>query len=430
VSALTESEKVGKTMRYGVAGRSSLAAAVRSTGEEAALHASRIKLVTAVLAAALLGAALYLVLTEGVAALRSSEPEDVGVGEIPEFVYAPADTVPTTDAYGPVGPVALVFAVPSVREGLTGRVENPWVAISSQDGRYRALSAPHRPEPGADAVAVSADGRSLAWGFEDGVVVLDPVSDDVRELVEQVPGDPAVGEFSPDGRLLTVYAGALHVLEVRSGEVVATLDGIDEPAAHQAVWTTDGTALTYVEDGRLVTHDWRSGSRTSTPAPTIGEEATLAWSPSGEQLAAMREVRGVRFVEVFDVAEDGRLALAHTVRPSGHAQKELLGWVNDRRVAVTALRIETGTLELGYAMSTVDTSPPSQLMQLPGEGFHRPTLEVAAGPLSQGSARFEEPAWPATDVSKLVGSVVLSVFLLGLYLTRRPRKSQLRGTEP
>jgi hypothetical protein len=417
-------------MRYDEADRSSLAAAVRSTrGEETAVHASRLKLVVAVLVAALLGTALYLVLTEGVAALRWSEPDETGPGEVPDFVYAPRDTVPTTDDYGPVGPVALVLAVPSVREGLTGRMENPWVAVSSQDGRYRALSAPHRPEPVDDAVAVSADGRSLAWGFEDGVVLLDPVSDEARELVEGIPGDPAVGEFSPDGSLFTVYAGELQVVEAGSGEVVATLDGIDERAARQAVWTTDGAALTYVEDGRLVTHDWRSDSLTAVPAPTIAADATLAWSPSGEQLAAMREVRGVRFVEVFDAAGDGRLSLSHTVRPAGHAQRELLGWVNDRRVAVTALRIETGTLELAYSMSTVDTSPPSQLMQLPGEGLHRDTLEVAAGPLAQGSARFEEPDWPASDVSKLVASVVLSVFLLGLYLTRRPRQSQSRGAE-
>jgi hypothetical protein len=390
------------------------------------LSVSRIKLVAAVLVAVLLGTALYLFLTEGVAALRSSEPDGATVGEVPAFVYAPRDTAPTTADYGPVGPVALVLAVPSVREGLTGRMENPWVAVSSQDGRYRALSAPHRPEPTADAVAVSPDGRTLAWGFDGGVVAYDPVSDEARELDEQVAGDPAVGEFSPDGSLLTVYAGELHVLEMDAGEVVASLDGLDERAARQAVWTPDGSALTYVEGGRLVTHDWRSGSRASVPAPTVADDATLAWSPSGEQLAAMREVRGVRFVEVFDVAADGRLSLAHTVRPAGHAQRELLGWVNDRRVAVTALRIETGTLELVFSMSTVDTSPPTQLMQLPADGFHRPTLEVAAGPLSQGSARFEEPAWPATDVSKLVASVVLSGFLLGLYLTRRPRSSQSR----
>jgi hypothetical protein len=392
------------------------------------LPVSRIKLVAAVLVATLLGTALYLVLTDGVAALRSSEPEVSGPGEVPAFVYTPQDTVPSTDAYGPVGPVALVLAVPSVREGLTGRMDSPWVAVSSQDGRYRALSAPHRPAPTADAVAVSPDGTMLAWAYEDGVVVYDAVSDEAREL-DGVSGDPSVGEFSPDGSLLPVYAGELHVLEVSGGEVVATLDGVDERAARQAVWTSDGSALTYAEDGRLVTRDWRSGSRASVPAPTIATDATLAWSPTGGQLAAMREVRGVRFVEVFDVAGDGRLSLAHTVRPAGHAQKELLGWVNERRVGVTALRIETGTLELAYAMSTVDTSPPAQLMQLPVDGFHRPTLEVATVPLSQGGARFEEPAWPATDVSKLVASVVLSVFLLGLYVTRRPRQGQSRGAD-
>jgi hypothetical protein len=390
------------------------------------VSASRIKLVAALLVAVLLGAALYIVLTEGLATLRSSEPEEpTGPGEVPAFVYTPPDTVPTTGDYGPVGPAALVFAVPSVREGLTGRMENAWVAVSSQDGRYRALSVPHRPEPVEGAVALSPDGTTLAWGYENGVVVYDAVSDTAREL-DQVPGDPVVGAFSPDGNLLTVYAEGLHVMEVGSGEVVAGLEGVDERAARQAVWTPEGAALGYVEDGGLVTHDWRSGDRTVAPAPTIAPDATLAWSPSGEQLAAMREVRGVRFVEVFDVAGSGELSLARTVRPAGHAQRELLGWVNDRRVAVTALRIETGTLELAYSMSTTDTSPPTQLMQLPADGFHRLTMEVAEVPLRQGSARFEEPAWPATDVAKLVASVVVSVFLLGLYLTRRPRKGQSR----
>jgi hypothetical protein len=63
-------------------------------------------------------------------------------------------------------------------------------------------------------------------------------------------------------------------------------------------------------------------------------------------------------------------------------------------------------------------------MQLPGSGIDRGTLVVAAEPLAQGNASFDEPRWPARDLSKLVASIVVTVFVLGLYLTRRPRRAR------
>lgn len=59
---------------------------------------------------------------------------------------------------------------------------------------------------------------------------------------------------------------------------------------------------------------------------------------------------------------------ARTVRPDGYALQELIGFTSDTRIAVVAMRLETGAIEFVYQVSTVDTSPPTQIVQLPGEG--------------------------------------------------------------
>lgn len=380
---------------------------------------SRFSQVVAVALAVILGAATFLALTEGMRALGRSDVVPVsGPGNVPEFVYEPPRTVPTTADYGPVGPVAVVFAGTEVLTGLGGSLENPWIAVSSHNGDYRALSVPHSPEASSDAVAVSPDGRQLAWGYDGGVVLYDPVEDHAVEHDGIVDGEPFVGPFSPDGSRLLAYDGSLLVLDAGSGEVVATVQGVGEAAAKQAVWTPDGAALTYVDDGRLVTHDWRADRRTDT-ATTIPADATIAWQPAGEQLAAMRDVRGVRTVEVFDVAADGALSLAGVVEKDGYAQQELLGFTGDARVTLTALTLETATIPLVFNMSTEDAFPPTRVMQLPGDVAD--TVQLAADPLAAGSVAFDEPRWPASDLAKLVASIIVTVFVLGLYLTRRPR---------
>lgn len=390
------------------------------------MSASRIKMIAVVVAAVVLGAALYVLSTSGMRALRSHEAvASSSTGHVPELAYAPPESVPTTADYGPVGPVSLVFAGSKVVTGLATRMENPWIAVSSQTGDYRALSAPHRPEPRRDAVSLSPDGTALAWAYDDGIVLYDPIEDDARE-VDEVGDSPLVGAFSRDGRHLTVFDGALQVLDVGSGTVVATLAGVDETAFRQAAWTPDGSALTYLDDGRLVTHEWESGARSTTPT-TISAKATLAWSPSGDQLAAMQEERGVRSVDIFDVAEDGSLSHVRTVAPDHYAQQRLLGFISDTRVTVTALTLQTGSLPRAFQMSTVDTAQPAQVMQFTGSEVDWDTFEVAEEALASGSAGFDEPDWPVSDRAKLMGSILVGVFLLGLYLTRRPRSRRARG---
>ncbi len=383
----------------------------------------------AVVVALLFNLALYLALTQGLEALRGSDvATDVGTGHVPELLQVPPDTVPTTADYGPVGPVAAVFAGTEVRTGLFDTVRDPWIAVSSQDGRYRALSAPDLPEPRRGAVSVSPDGHTLAWGAPEGLVLYDALRDEAVRIGEGLTGESAVGRFSPDGRLLLVYDDALRVVDVDRGEVVGTVAGAGAAAARQAVWTPDGESVSYVTDGTLVRQAWADGTTTSA-ATTIPADATLAWSPSGEQVAAMREVGGVRVVEVFDVGRT-RTTLVRTVRRAGYAQQELLGFTGEGRVTVTALTLETASIPLVFNMSTTDAFPPTRVMQLPDREGAVETLALAADPLAAGSWAFDEPRWPASDLAKLTGSVVTTVFLLGLYLTRRPRTPDRPTTTP
>ncbi|HET7328125.1 MAG TPA: hypothetical protein VFJ14_12665 [Nocardioidaceae bacterium] len=390
---------------------------------------SRVKLVTAVALAILLGAATFFTATWVARELRTSpDTATVAGGSVPEHVYNAPDTVPTTSTYGPVGAVSLVFAGNDVLTGLTGHLADPWIAVSSQTGDYRALSVPHRPAAAPGAMSVSADGTALAWGWAGGAVVYDAVEDETHPVTGFAEA-PVVGAFSPSGERLAVFDGSLRVVDVRTQEVVATLRGVTERAARQAVWTTDGAALTYVDDGRLVTHEWRSDERADVPTQ-IPPDATLRWSPSGEQLAAMRMTRGVKVVDVFQVAEDGRLALTRTLRPEKHSMQRLLGFTSENSVSVTALRLDSGSIEQVFQVSTTDTSTPLPVMQLPGPGVNwagSQTLAVAAKPLAHGSVAFEEPQWPWSDVSKLVVSAVFALFVLGLYLTRRAPRRMRRG---
>ena len=393
------------------------------------MPALRLRSVLAVFVVLLLAVGAYVALTVGARYLRTSDVSASGDGgRVPEFVYRPPDSVPTTARYGPVGPAALVFAGTDVRNGLTGRLDHPWIAVSSQDGSYRALSAPDLPRAAAGALSVAPDGTHLAWAYDAGVVLYDPVTDEARELDATALGaditaTPSIGPFSPDGTRLAYYDGDLRILDVGSGEVAATLTGLDETDARQAVWTPDGKALTYVADGRLVTHDWSSDEVSEVPT-TLTDRAALAWDPSGERLAAMQESDGANAVELFDVAASGTLSQTAELSPEGYSQQRLLGFTGADDVAIVSLSRTTGPLEYVVAMSADGADMPAEVTQLPGVGTNwlgARTLAVAAEPLAQGSTDFDEPRWPWSDLSKLVAVTVGAVFLIGVYFTRRRR---------
>jgi hypothetical protein len=369
----------------------------------------------------LLGVVVYAGIDLAQRAMRLSPEPASGPGGVPEQVYNAPDTVPTTDDFGPVGPVSMVYAGTDVLTGLGGELTDPWIAISSRTGDYRALDVPHRPEAAAGAMSVSPDGRTLAWGWPQGVVLYDAVEDTTREVTGAVSTDPLVGPFSPDGSMLVVHDGALRVLDVTTGEVLASAEGVSAESAHNAAWTPDGSAVSYVADNRLVRFDWQQQRQTSVELPMrLSSETQLAWQPAGERLAAMHDVGGVNVVDMLDVAADGGLQRSGTLRPSQRSVQRLLGFTSDTHLTVVGLGLETGALEQVYRLSAVDSTA-TPVMRLAGPGTNwwgSETVSFAAEPLAAGSADFEEPRWPWSIGAKLVVSALVVVFVVGLYLTR------------
>jgi hypothetical protein len=390
---------------------------------------SRIRLTVAVVLSVLFILVAYLVATTGVDMVAANQAEEAAVadgeGSLPRQLYNPPDTVPTTSESGPTGRVSIVFPGTEVRDGLFGEMADPWIAVSSTTGAYRAIDAPHLPGPSDAPLAVSAPGDRIAWGSSDGVLIYDAVDGTTRELSDGLGGDPRIGPFSPDGGHVLAYDGSLHVVDVESGEVAATVDGLDETAARQAVWTPDGSALTYVVDGQLVAYDWQRGTQNAVPA-SFTAEAKLAWHESGRKLAVMRDVRGVNVIDIFEVEPSGELQRTMTARPRRFATQRLLGFTNDTTVSVVALSADSGAIESVYRVSTVDDSAPTRLTQLASPGLNwlgGQTMAVAAEPLASGAVAFDEPRRPWSDQAKLLACALAGVFLLGLYLTRRlPRR--------
>jgi hypothetical protein len=364
---------------------------------------------------------LYLGSTYGVAAWHASRSSvESGVGALPTLIENSPDTVPTTDEYGPVGSVSVVFAGTDVRRGLLGSLEDPWIAMSAQSGEYRALIAPDLPAPAAGAVVSSPDGTLLAWAGGSGVVVYDTVTAESEDL--PVADASAVGAFSPDGSQLLTYAGAaITVVDTAAGESLATVDAPAEALA-RAAWRPDGSAVDVVVGSELTTLEVASGE-VSTQPTELPEAAALAWSPTGDRLVSLQEDSGALRLFLSEVADDGSVGAPTRIDTTGLAIDRLLAFSGERTVAVIALQLQSGSLEQIVDVP-LDGRSATGLTGLPAPGENwvgTPTLAVASENLFAGSTEFDDPVWPWSYTSRLVGCSIFSLFLLGLYVTRRPR---------
>lgn len=363
----------------------------------------------------------YLASTAGLAALTSTAPQATSDPRLPGLVHAAPDTVATMAERGPTGPVGLVFAGTHVRDGLVGELPDPWIAVSAVDGRYRAFDGPPTT-PGSATVAVAPAGDRLAWVEQGRIHLLDPTDGTTRTVPAGSASD--VGDFSPTGDRLLLHDGsALTVLDVPAGEVVSTITGVDDRAARQAVWTPDGEQVTFVSDATLVIHHVVTGRRT-TGEVGISTDANLDWSPSGGLLATLQPVSGVRRLQLWQPVPEGTVALLGRVGAEGTAMRRLLGFTDEDGVAVTALRLDTGTVEQVLELPLDGEGSPTPVSQFPPAGENwvgSETVQVAAAALAGGSRDFDDPRWPWSHVAKLVASGLLALFGLGLYLTRPPR---------
>jgi hypothetical protein len=363
---------------------------------------------------------LYVATTTGWAALQDTRSvTSSGVGTLPDAVERAPASVATTEEYGPLGPVSLVYAGTHVASGLFGELDPAWLAVSSQSGDTRALSAPGLPAPDPGAISVSPAGDLLAWVTGGSVRVYGTASGEVRDLAES--DATRVGAFSPDGSRLLVEGDGLVVLDVGSGEAVARFPA-SPGTARRAAWRPDNQRVDFVAGRVLVTADASDGTLTRTPSD-IPASAGLAWSPSGERLASLQRAGGSQRLFVSSLSDDGQVGAAEHVEVPGVSLQRLLGWSGAGTVAVVAYALETGAQERVLDIP-LDGAGPTDLTILPGPGENwagTGTMAVAGSTLAYGSADFPERIWPWSHLARLVACLVLGLFLFGLYVTRRPR---------
>ena len=366
---------------------------------------------------------LFVASTIGLAAWHVSQAApQPGPGSLPSVVENAPSSVPTTDEYGPVGGVSLVFAGTEVHDGLTGRLEHPWIAVASHTGEYRAIDAPDLPSPGAAVMAASPDGNLLAWPTGDGLVVYDAVTGEARELA--VDGVDHVGAFSPDSRLLLAHGEQLVVVDLGTGEVVAAADA-DDTVLGRVAWRADSSAVDFVVGDELTTLSVPDGDVTTHPTE-IPERASLAWSPNGQQLISLRQVGGAKRLFLSELANEGSLGEGEQVPTQGISLERLLGFSGERTVAVVAYMLESGSVERILDIR-LDGRSPAGLTTLPPPGENwvdSRTLAVATDNLFAGSTDFGGQVWPWSHTARLVACSLFMFFLLGLYVTRRPRTAR------
>jgi hypothetical protein len=327
----------------------------------------------------------------------------------------------------------MVYAGTKVEIGLTGEVEHPWLAVAGRTGTYRAISAPDLPGAQPGAVALDPEGNRMAWATDDAVVVYDARTD--RSRTVPVEGVSRVGTFSPDGSLLTVHTGALGVLDLESGDLVAEAEAADPAVVRHAAWRADGTAVDYVSGSDLVTLPADGSEATTQPSP-VDAGVPLAWAPSGEQLVALQDDGGVLDLVAAPVGPDGDLGEAERIDTSGISLDGLLGFSGDDTVAVSAYLIESGNVERVLDVP-LDGGTPVDVATLPSPGENwrsSATLAVSDRALRSGSTDYGTQVWPWSYRARLATCVLIGLFGLGMWLTRRRRTwrraRRRRGGEP
>ena len=189
-----------------------------------------------------------------------------------------------------------------------------------------------------------------------------------------------------------------------------------------AAWRADSSAVDYVQGPELVTLPVDGGEPSSQPSP-FAEGSPLAWAPTGEQLVALQDDDGVLTLLVATVDDDGQLGEARTVDTSGISLDGLLGFSGDDTVAVRAFLLESGNIERVLDVQ-LDGGSPVDVTTLPPQGENwrgSATLAVSGDALRSGSTEVDNRVWPWSYRARLVACLLVGLFGLGLWLTRRRR---------
>ena len=358
---------------------------------------------------------------------------------LPDRLYLPSPWLPGTDETGPIGPVVALVPGPRGSDG-TG------IAGVSRSGAYTFLDLPDRADEAEGEVAVSPDGRWVAyWSTGEvsdgpntstgaapvvGVAVYDSVTGDV--LRHEVPSAHGLmpGELVWGGT--TLWSDWLPFAKAGSGgHAEAPLD--DE---NGLAWDlADGTRRAFTprsmpqvydgtsSDGALVTVDDRRLTTSTIAEPRSPGaqfdrrvESRAFVSPDGGRVAVLEDTDdpGVASnqAEPLAVATPGADGLS-TVRVPGGRVDVVLGWRDQDHVVVQRYRQADGA----YLSVDVRTGDSEQLLDLPPENWSPGVLvpqDVWQAPQFAAPAP-PDPMSPRTRAT-LVGTGAAAVVLGGVAL--------------
>ncbi|MDO9456520.1 hypothetical protein [Nocardioides sp.] len=401
--------------------------------------------------------ALTVLLVAGVVGAGSqllpSSQREVGPsrGEVtlplPDRIQAPSGWTSGTDD-GPVGPLVAVLG--AERQQLWGSGTTGLAGLSAT-GAYRFLDLPGYPDT-TSAVALSADGRRLAYGYDGpvsgepggtgdealaGIAVYDTVTGAVRRHDVRAPHGITVDDLAwvGDDTLLANYGlfdGPAVVDDddssTSSGTLAPTLVwdlGLSgEPSSVASGETVGLTEATPAGDrlvevtGRRVHLVDDSGQVTPGPRlPVAAEESRVVVSPDGARIAWIEDLQPnvsdgrPRSVLVADLADP-----AGTLQRLDHVDNQVLGWRDDDHVLTAGSDGRWSSVGLDGSVTEVARTPVEQDgpgVVLADDALRGPVLDAP------------DPEWILDPRLPLAG--VLLALLAGLALAvGRWRRARLR----
>lgn len=240
--------------------------------------------------------------------------------------------------------------------------------------RARSLSGTPS-QPGVDkAVAMSADGRRVAWSAGDTRIHLyDVASRQLRPALAGHTETVAELAFSPDGTRLASAALSdeprIRIWDVERGEPVLDLPALgasSEPESHGTpcpsfTFVGSGARLAWLDGDALRTQDLATGASTSLTVGTVRSNASLCASPDGSTVVA-REAHALRVWNLETGASDpARDSHSQPVRTVAVSPDGTLAATSDDAGSVRVWDVSQGQslgqLELSTARGCLRFSP-------------------------------------------------------------------------